>query len=398
MPRGAAGVDQQRARAVPKNATDTRAAERATAVIPVFRPRLPSARAVFAYLEKLDDTRWYSNHGELEQQLTARLSRLFGFNRLIVGMASSGTAALTGAILARAGRASTARPLCLCPSYTFVATAAAIEQCGFELHLIDVDAASWSANPSGLLAHPALARVGLVVPVAPYGRALPQQPWRQFEDLTGIPVVIDGAASLEALEDDPGAHIGAIPVALSFHATKAFAAGEGGAVVTTDSALLLRSNQALNFGFLGARRADMAGTNGKMSEYHAAVGLAELDGWRQKRTDFAAIGDLYRRHAARFGLGTRLIAAPTIASCYALYEAAGVAEAQSVKDALAKNLIEHRHWYGLGLHRQPYLAAALRDALPGVEALAPRLVGLPMAPDLKPADIERIVATIASSR
>lgn len=373
------------------------AAKQPAEAIPIYRPRLPSAEALRPYLELLDQTRRYSNHGQLERQLAARLSHLLGSTEPIVGTACSGTAALTGAILARAGRASAARPLCLCPGYTFIATAAAIEQCGYALHLVDVDAASWALDPATLMAHSELSRAGLVVPVAPYGRAIAQEPWRRFEKLTGVPVVIDGAAGFERLEDDPASHIGPIPVALSFHATKVFATGEGGAIVTTGSALLLRSIQALNFGFMGARRSDIAGTNGKMSEYHAAVGLAELDGWLRKRADFAKVADLYRESAARHGLGPRLITAPAIASCYVLYEAPSLAEARAVKAALAENAIEYRHWYGLGLHREPYFGSARGDPLAGVEALAPRLIGLPVAPDLTPASITRIVTMIANA-
>jgi dTDP-4-amino-4,6-dideoxygalactose transaminase len=380
-----------------ENPAGRNAAEQDAAAIPVYRPRLPSAEALRPYMEVLDRTRWYSNHGPLERQLAARLSRLFGSAELITGMASSGTMALAGAILARAGRPSEGRPLGLCPGYTFTATAAAIEQCGYRLHIVDVDATSWSADPAKLMAHPELSRAGLVVPVAPYGRAVPQEPWRRFETLTGIPVVIDGAACIERLEADPTAHIGPIPVALSLHATKAFATGEGGAIVTTDSTLLLRSIQALNFGIMGTRRSDMAGTNGKMSEYHAAVGLAELDGWIQKRADFAKIAALYQKFAAPHGLGPRWVTTPAIASCYTLYEAADFAEARSVKAALATDAIEYRHWYGQGLHHEPYLTAVGRDPLPGVESLAPRLIGLPVAPDLPPAAIARIVAAIATA-
>ncbi len=137
-------------------------------------------------------------------------------------------------------------------------------------------------------------------------------------------------------------------MALSFHATKVFATGEGGAIVTTDSTLLLRSIQALNFGMMGTRRSDIAGTNGKMSEYHAAVGLAELDGWDRKRAEFAKVAALYRECAARLGLEPRLVTAPAIASCYTLYDAADLAEARSLKAALAEDAIEHRHWYGWG--------------------------------------------------
>jgi dTDP-4-amino-4,6-dideoxygalactose transaminase len=368
------------------------------APIPVCRPRLPSAEALRPYLETLDHTRCYSNHGPLERRFATLMSRLFRSEAPITAIASSGTAALAGAILARAGRASAARRVCLCPAYTFVATAAAVELCGYQLHFVDVDETTWRPLPETLLTHPALPHVGLVVPVAAYGRAVPQEAWQRFQALTGIPVVIDGAASLESLTDSPELYLGPIPVVLSFHATKVFATGEGGAVVTTDGALLTRSIQSLNLGFMGARRSDIAGFNGKMSEYHAAVGLAALDGWAEKRTAYARVNNLYRDCALRHGLGGRLITAPLIASCYALYEAAGIPEAQSVRSALTEAGVEHRYWYGLGLHREPYFADVARDALLGVESVAPRLIGLPTAPDLAHGEIERIVAAVANTR
>jgi dTDP-4-amino-4,6-dideoxygalactose transaminase len=59
---------------------------------------------------------------------------------------------------------------------------------------------------------------------------------------------------------------------------------------------------------------------------------------------------------------------------------------------------EHRYWYGAGLHREKYFAEATRDALPVIESLAARLIGLPTAPDLTSSEINRIVASIARGR
>ena len=365
--------------------------------IQVCRPRLPSFELLRPYLETLDDSRWYSNHGKLERMLAARLSALLGSGEA-VAMASSGTSALVGAILACAGRATTARPLCLCPAYTFVATVAAVEQCGYHPYLIDIDETDWSVNPDGLADHPLLSRTGLVVPVAPYGRAVSQVGWLRFQKATGIPVVIDGAASLESVVATPERNIGPLPVALSFHATKAFATGEGGAVVTSDADILLRTNQALNFGFMGARQSTIAGTNGKMSEYHAAVGLAELDGWTNKQGDFSRVAISYHHHATQHGLSNSVVTQPLIASCYAIFEASNAEEARFVRAALSEERIEYRNWYGLGLHREPYLTQVERDALPGVDGLAPRLLGLPVAPDLTSPEIARIILAIARGR
>jgi len=79
--------------------------------------------------------------------------------------------------------------------------------------------------------------------------------------------------------------LGSVPVVLSLHATKAFGVGEGGAVVCCDRAKLRAAHAALNFSFAGIRETSGPGFNGKMSEYHAAIGLAELDGWSVKRAN-----------------------------------------------------------------------------------------------------------------
>src|SRR6185369_6395553 len=97
--------------------------------IPVLRPQLPSADAMLPYLRRIEGARIYSNWGPLVQELEQRLARHFALPEGSVATASCGTAALVGATLAVAGRASDRKPLAIIPAYTFVATAAAIEQC-----------------------------------------------------------------------------------------------------------------------------------------------------------------------------------------------------------------------------------------------------------------------------
>ena len=121
-----------------------------------------------------------------------------------------------------------------------------------------------------------------------------------FPEQTGIPVVIDAAASFEAISDEPSRLLSELPVALSFHATKAFATGEGGCVITTDAELATSVTRSLNFGFYEDRESRSASTNGKMSEYHAAVGLAELDAWPAKHHAFLRMAETYKTlHAPR---------------------------------------------------------------------------------------------------
>jgi dTDP-4-amino-4,6-dideoxygalactose transaminase len=365
--------------------------------VPVLRPQLPTAERLLPYLARIDRSRCYSNWGPLASELEQRLADRFQLRPRTVVSASSGTAALVGAILARAGRATADRPLAILPAFTFVAPALALEQCGYRVYLVDVHPGDWMIHAEQLLGHPALARTGLVVPVSSYGRLVRQAEWLDFEQRTGVPVVIDGAASFEIACACPDAMLGPIPVTLSFHATKAFACAEGGCVVSTDVALGDAVTRALNFGFFESRDARAAAINGKLSEYHAAVGLAELDGWEDKREAFARVARLYRDAMRLAGLSHRLITVPEVASCYVLFRASSREEAQCIAETFEARRIGIRTWYGSGVHRQAHFLESPRDDLGVTDDLGPTLIGLPVAPDLDPTVVTQIVGALAAA-
>jgi dTDP-4-amino-4,6-dideoxygalactose transaminase len=364
--------------------------------IPVLKPRLPTAQALLPYLERIDASRTYSNWGPLVKELGERLSVKLGAPAGSLVCASSGMAAIVGAILATAGRATPARPLAVVPDYTFTATALAAQMCGYELVLASCAADSWAFTPEALAAHEEqLDRVGLVLPVAPFGRVIGQAGWQAFQRRTGIPVVIDGAACFDLLPQQGAGAIGPVPLVLSFHATKCFGVGEGGCVITTDQHLSENVLRCLNFGFLESRNTAMPGTNGKMPEYTAAVGLAELDGWDRKHEDFLQVGRTYAQHLGSLAPSVRLWGPPDISCAYVLLECADAAQAARVVQALADDQIDTRLWYGTGLHDHDAFRASRRWDLDGAAALDPRvLVGLPTAVDMSGDDIERICAVI----
>lgn len=365
--------------------------------LPVLRPRLPSADRLFPYLQRIDATRSYTNFGPLVLEFESRLAAILGARPGAIASASTGTAALEATILAIAGRATRERPLALLPAFTFVATAVAVEACGYQPFLLDVDSDTWMLDPERLLGHPMLARAGVVVAVAPFGLAPAQAAWAGFARKTGLPVVIDAAASLEAVSGLQGACLGEVPVMLSFHATKSFGIGEGGCVACGDPHLAARITQSLNFGFREARDSRVPGINGKLSEYHAAVGLAELDGWQAKRAQFGLVHAAYARLAADAGLGDRMILAPRVAACYALFRTDDASQALGVQAALDQAGIGHRLWYGGGLHTQSRFHDAARDAMPVTGDIAPCLIGLPVAPDLTHAQVARVIAALRRS-
>jgi dTDP-4-amino-4,6-dideoxygalactose transaminase len=365
----------------------------------MMRPQLPRAAALLPYLEQIDAARTYSNWGPLCLQLQQRLHHLFAAPQHGVICANSGFSALLAALLAHAGLATAEAPrrLAVVPSYTFTATAMAAVQCGYQLLLVDVDPHTWALEPAQVLAQiqPWLAQVGVVVPVAPYGRALDYAAWVNFQQEHGIPVVIDAAASFERFCE--GAHpIGEVPIALSFHATKTFSTAEGGAVLTAVPAVQQAVAAGLNFGFFGSRESRVLGINGKLSEYHAAVGLAELDGWAHKQAQLHQTAQAFAHMAAQYGLERQLVHWPEVASCYAFFLADNAADADAATASLARQGVASRRWYNAGLHQHAAYQDAVRaNTLACTEQIGQQLIGLPLHFDMPASALQQIGQALA---
>ena len=357
--------------------------------LPVCRPGLPPAEALLPYLQQIDASRHYTNRGPLVRLLEQRLAQSLSLPAHGLRSASNGTSAIEIAILAASGPAKPARPFVLIPSYTFAATALAAERLGYLPIFADVRPDTWALDLDLAASHPRLDQIGLFLPVAPCGRSPDLAGAERLALRTGIPVVLDAAASFEHLQDRPGLISRTVPMTVSFHATKTFSTGEGGAVIWDDEAGQERVVRAANFGFNYSRRSESAGTNAKLSEFHAAVGLAMLDAFPQRRADYARTVAAWQTASA--GLPGRMHTAPDLASVYILWEAPDAASLTAAQNALTEADIDTRRWYETGLHGQPHFAGTGQPPLPVTEDLGARLLGLPMAHDMDPTDMRRVV-------
>ncbi len=363
-------------------------------LVPVCRPLLPPAEALLPYLRRLDEARYYTNHGVLSVELGARLALFYGLDPGQVALAATGTAAITGALLAVAGRPRARRNLCICPAFTFVATAVAAVNCGYQPFIADVDAETWAIDPDRLARLPQLEQAGVVIAVAPCGRTPDLDAWQRFALAAGVPVVVDAAACFDTLDK---AQLGRcdLPVAVSLHATKTMSTAEGGLILCRDGGVIERAARALNFGFHGSRDSIGPSINGKISEYHAAVGLAGLDGWDTTRAGFLKAAQDYQAAARARGIGPRVFTDGRHANPYALHLADTPAAAMALEEALALRGIDTRRWYGGGLHRHPEFGNCPRTDVPVTDDLAGRLSGLAFAADLDAELIGRIVEIAA---
>lgn len=358
--------------------------------IPIAVPRMPETDALLPYLRRIDEARYYSNFGPLIGEFEARAASSLGVAPEALTTMSSGTAALTLAL--RAGNAAPGT-LCLMPAWTFPASAHAAREAGLTPFFADVARESWALAPE--IARAALrrapAKLGAVMPVAPFGAPIDYAAWDCFAEETGIAVVIDGAAAFDT------ARPGRAPVALSLHATKVLGVGEGGLLVSRDHDLIARARSPSNFGFRHSREADLAGLNAKLSEYAAAVGLAALDAWPIVRTGYVRLGQAY---AAALSAVAGVSVMPGFgegwagASCNVEFDQP---RATDVARDLAAQGIESRHWWVQGCHRQRAFASCPRTELAATEHLAGHTLALPFHLRLGPAALNRIIMTLAAS-
>ncbi|NUQ17976.1 MAG: DegT/DnrJ/EryC1/StrS aminotransferase [Sphingomonas sp.] len=335
----------------------------------------------------MDDTRMYSNFGPLATELERRLAERLGIDAQGLVSVANATVGLA-ATLSEIGRPG--RNLCLLPSWTFCASAHAVLQSGLQPFFVDVDPLTWQLSPAALLALPAevLDRAAAAMIVGAFGAPVNPLAWDSFGARSGIPVVIDAAAGFDSVVAST------VPTVVSLHATKSLPAGEGGFVATADPELGRAIRQRINFGFAGSRTAEVAGMNGKLSEYTAAVGLASLDRWPASRGTWSRLRDGYdkRMRYARpvwFSGGTAQQAWVT-----ATFVLAVPAPVTTIAEELKAAGIDTRRWWQAGCHREPAFEHCGRTDLAATECLAESALGLPFFPDLTEAHMDAVVAEL----
>lgn len=358
--------------------------------VPVARPRLPASAEILPFLQEIDVRCWYSNCGPLVTRLEERLGRFLGLKDSAVVTTANATAGLTVALLARKPKAGS---LCIMPSWTFVATPHSARAAGMVPWFHDVDRRTWALHPEEVLetVKRMSGPVGAVIVVSPFGAPLDIPAWQAFEDQTGIPVVVDAAAGFDTTQASK------IPFVVSLHATKILGAGEGGFNVTTDATLRDSMRSCCNFGFHGSRTAELPALNAKMSEYHAAVALANFQCWPAIRQQHLRIMQWYRQ---RIDSRTGISLQPGYGDGWATSTTSVLLPPQSMERVvqhLSRRGIETRAWWGKGCHLQPAFADCPRGALPVTEELGARVVGLPHFPDIRQADVDRVASALAEA-
>ena len=341
---------------------------------PILRPLLPTAEKLLPYLQQIDGNRWYTNYGPLVQRFEASLAKHFQVGPNELTTSTNATLALSQTLLALGVAAGSA---CVMPAWTFVATPAAAIWAGLEPCFVDVDAATWLITPDHVREVMQTRQVGAVIVVSAFGAPLDLATWDDFSSSTGIPVVIDAAAGFDGFVGC-GPNVNSTPVVISLHATKVSGIGEGAVVITRDAKLTSKIRSLGNFGFDGGRDAQVCGTNSKMSEYTAAIGLAFLAEWPERRVGWAELTNA-------FAIEVNAIAGLRMApgfnqgwiSSYGLIELPSWVSADTVMRVMRDEGVETRQGWGKGCHKQFAYRDFWKASLSETDRLGEQTLGLP---------------------
>lgn len=356
----------------------------------VGRPNVPERSRLLQRIEDVLDRRWYTNDGPYVRELELELAKLVGVRNCVT--MCNGTVALEIAI-----RALGLSGEVIIPSLTFIATAHALQWQQITPVFCDVDPSSYTIDPARVreLITP---RTTGIIGVHLWGRPCEVDTLAYLARRHDLVLLYDAAHAFGCSAG--GRMIGSFGRAevFSFHATKFFTTFEGGAVATDDDDLAERMRLMRNFGFSDYDEVVYVGTNGKMNEVAAAMGLSSLESLDRivavNRTNY----ERYRRGLAGIA-GLEMMTYDERERGNYQYvvleidpQITGISRDRVVEVLWAENVMARRYFYP-GCHRmEPYrsrfpLAGLL---LPETERLAARLLTLPTGTAVREDDIDGV--------
>ncbi len=235
----------------------------------VGRPNIGNHKRFLQRASDILDSGWLSNNGPIAQEFEQRIASFLGVKHCVA--MCNGTIALEIAT-----RALDLKGEVIVPSYTFIATAHALQWQEITPIFADIDPATHNLDPAAVWRMITPRTTG-IIGVHLWGRASPVKELEAIAREHKLRLMFDASHGFGcSLNGKLLGGFGECEV-FSFHATKFFNTFEGGAVVTNNDALADKMRLMRNFGFSGYDNVIYPGTNGKMTEIAAAMGLTNLE-------------------------------------------------------------------------------------------------------------------------
>lgn len=358
--------------------------------IAVTKTYLPDIADYQVLLGQIWEAGQLTNNGSLSRILSDQLKTHLKVSNL--QLLANGTLALQLAI-----KALELKGEIITTPFSYVATTNAILWEGCDPVFVDVDPNSFCIDPK-LIESAITEQTTAILATHVYGYPCDVDRIKRIADRHKLKVIYDAAHAFGVkLNGEPLAGHGDCS-ALSFHATKLFHTCEGGAVVCRDEDMAKRVFVMSKFGHMGEDEYVDVGINAKMSELHAAMGLAVLP----KVPDIVAArrqcsawydellnGTALQRPRVVDGLEYNYSYYPVV---FKNHEAM-----MGARRALQEQDIFPRRYFYPSLNTLPFLRESLRQPCPVSESLAARVLSLPMYTTLAREEVARISSLVRAS-
>jgi len=354
----------------------------------VNSPNIGNRNHFISRVNDILDRKWLTNNGHYVQELEKSIAKRLKVNNCIV--VCNATVGLEIAI-----RALGLKGEVIVPAFTFIATAHALQWLGIKPVFCDIDPLSHNIDPYQIEKLVTSQTTG-ILGVHLWGRACNIEKLTDVAQRHNLKILFDAAHAFDcSYKGHMIGNFGAAEV-FSFHATKFFNTLEGGAIVTNDDELAKQIRLMKNFGFNGYVLS--LGTNGKMNEISAAMGLTGLE----MIDEFKAVNFRNYKHyqnELKDIPGVFLITYDEMEQCnyqYIVLELddtlIGLSRDQIMDILFAENVIARRYFYPPCHHLEPYCSSLCYSGLhlPATEKLSTRVLVLPNGTSIGQSDIENI--------
>jgi dTDP-4-amino-4,6-dideoxygalactose transaminase len=356
-------------------------------VIPVVKPYLPSREKLDKYLDGIYERAWLTNNGPLVQELTARLEEYLGVENLL--LVANGTLALQIAYraLGVSGNEHGEQPEAITTPFTFIATASSLKWDGVQPVFADIEPDTWCISPENI-EQAITSNTRAIVPVHVFGNACDVEAIDEIASRHGLKVIYDASHAFAVKYKGESLLKHGDAATLSFHATKLFHTGEGGAIIFKRKEDLERAKKMINFGITGPESIEELGINAKMNELQAAMGLCVLD---EMEGNLKARAEVWHRYEMELGKTLQLqTRAKELDYNYAYFPVLLKSEAQAVRisETLKENGVIARRYFYPSLESVECLGSVAEQAVS--RDIGSRILCLPIFADLEVEQVHKI--------
>lgn len=354
----------------------------------VTKTHLPSLEEYQKLLREIWDSGQLTNYGEKTIRLTEMLeSHLKVPNLLLV---NNGTIALQLAIKALGLKGEI-----ITTPFSYVATVSSIVWEGCTPVFVDIAESDMCIDPDKIEAA-ITPETSAILATHVYGFPCDAEKIASIAKKHNIKVIYDAAHAFGVeLNGKSVLSYGDVST-LSFHATKIFHTGEGGAVISTDSELAHTINFHGNFGHKNQEEFYGLGVNSKISEIHAALGLLMLPEMPKVIEHRKKVSQLYDTHLMPLEQIRVFRPREDVRHNYSYYPVVFDNEETclKVRDALNESGIFPRRYFYPSLNMLPYVAYV---EMPIAESISKRILCLPLSSELSTEDVVRISTIISTN-